>query len=441
MMMQRLSRESLRIKPPDSAGPQSPIIYETSKQVKKAYSKKKSTTISEAERRRIERLRELDARAEKIRQKEERKKQNALKRKLKEEKEGPKKLVKLTSSQPELSKFFAAKKEQVAVAKGDCDDPDDFKEPIAQDVLESEDEGAQLEVKIKPEILAEKPIPDANAPLETPVIERRSMSFPVDEQRELECIANPDIGSQYQRAQPEPKSLDSSPGAVICHAQSMQSGRLIKSSQPFARLEHRARDRVPSSIASTLSKGGPQTCGPTASPRPGPTDIPPSSPPPVFANSQLSTTDNHDANHHFEELLSEWDETVLANLAQAEQEAEAATTKREEDDRFLETYRHETDYNDLDDNYDLQDDINFEYDEPTSPIRERANETREDEKELQSSQAYRMGLSDPAFDQLQEELDSRYEQILVADDGAYDCGEDIPSSFLNKAFEDDLKEL
>ncbi|KAF3913915.1 hypothetical protein ABW21_db0205518 [Orbilia brochopaga] len=172
-----------------------------------------------------------------------------------------------------------------------------------------------------------------------------------------------------------------------------------------------------------------------------PVDIPQSSPPLAIAYPLSSAVNDQKDDLLSENLLSEWDETVLATLAQAEKEAEASITKREEDDRFLDTQRHETDYNDLDDDYDLQDDINFEYAGATSPAREQADETREDEKGFRSSQAYRMGLSDPAFDDLQEELDSRYEEIVIIDDAEDDHGEDITSSYLCQAFEDDLKEI
>ncbi|EWC43579.1 hypothetical protein DRE_01466 [Drechslerella stenobrocha 248] len=141
--MQRLSRESLRAGPPKSRDPLSPIIYDTSRQAKKAYNRRKVTPVSAAEKRRIERLRELDERAEKIRCKEERKKQNALKRKQKEEKEGPKKLVKITSSQPELSKFFATKKEHAPATPKREEDRDGFRE--AEEPSEDPEEQSEPE--------------------------------------------------------------------------------------------------------------------------------------------------------------------------------------------------------------------------------------------------------------------------------------------------------
>ncbi|KAK6338749.1 hypothetical protein TWF696_009559 [Orbilia brochopaga] len=432
MMMQRLSRESLRIKPPNSAGPVSPIVYETSKQVKKAYSKKKGTAISEAERRRIERLRELDARAEKIRLKEERKKQNALKRKLKEEKEGPKKLVKLTSSQPELLKFFVTKKEQVPVVKDDCDDSDDTEEPVADDVSRSEDDAeADSQVKIKSEILGEKSVPDANTPTNSPPAERQSKNPITNPLCEPTCMPNLDICTQSRRSNSECLVGSSSPAAVKHHAEpslSMRSSQVLYKS---GHLVNHENSKVPSSMRSNDPKDEEQ--------EPNVIGIPQSSPPQVitFVNSSAV---NKREDLLSEGLLSEWDDAVLADLEQAEKEAEAAITKREEDDRFLETHRHETDHNDLDDDYDLQDDINFEYGDESS-IRERADERREDEKEFRSSQAYRIGLSDPAFDELQEEYDSYYEGAPQINDDGDECGENIPSSYLCQAFEDDLKEL
>ncbi|EWC43578.1 hypothetical protein DRE_01465 [Drechslerella stenobrocha 248] len=177
---------------------------------------------------------------------------------------------------------------------------------------------------------------------------------------------------------------------------------------------------------------------------PGVVDTPRSSPPPPPPPQAVISSTNE------ENPTSEWDDAILTprTLAKLDQNEdrleEGSITRNEEDERYLETHRRETDYNDLDDDYDLKDDILFEcFEGATSPIQENADDVDAQENDIESSQAaYRIGLSDPAFDELHELIDKEYKGPEAdepeADDG---CEAGMNSSFLFDALEDDLREL
>ncbi|KAK6522900.1 hypothetical protein TWF281_002327 [Arthrobotrys megalospora] len=389
-MLQRLSRESLRVISPQDSRANGPIIYETSKQVKKAYSKRKGTLISEAEKKRIERIRVLDERAEKIRQKEQRKKENALKRKAKEEKEGPtyKKIARITSSQPELGKFFVAKKGQSAPVKREhdysVDVPQEHSEaedvrPVDLEPSEDEDEEGDVavEAETKPDILIEKPIDDSDASAISPTLvgEQGNENFVIGQKATMKHCPQPSLSEHVN----SPGPLDVGPSAACA---------LLDDTDFISNPNE--------DLPSTLPRG-----------------VPESSPPqPIYAQDPLS------------EL--------------AEEKAEAI---REENERILETLREETDYNDFDDDYDLDADPGFDYDYaegPTSPVHEVEYETHDNEGlDLTSShEAYGMGLSDSAFDELHDAFEHEVEEAH-AEESEHELG----SSFLCQAFEDDLREL
>ncbi|KAF3912970.1 hypothetical protein AA313_de0201210 [Arthrobotrys entomopaga] len=443
MMMQRLSRESLRIKQPQLPDPQSPIVYDTSKQVKKAFSRNKSAPISEAERRRIDRLRVLDERAEKIRQKEERKKQNAVKRKLKEEKEGPRKLAKLTSSQPELGKFFVSRKEHTVSIKAGFTIENEAK--VLSDLenkvvkggdAESEEVGVEnIPVDLKLCIQVNEPIMIAS--------NRASFSNGIEDTNELlreKNIENHEVDQDCEIA----RRKDSLPISEItptitsqasCEAEDLRSiasgvnGNPGNHSDPAGKHDPKPiqtlRDLVsPDSVQDKENMTAHQIL--PSSP-PGPQDIGTISEKP---------------------LVSDWDDNfltprTLAELERLEKISEAAATKCEEDDRLLETLRNDTDYNTFDDDYDLIDDPIFEYAEgATSPMRQDNDLHENEEVKFTSSQAaYAAGLSDPAFDELQENLDLYCGDETTWTTHAQESEQNLNSSFLCQAFEEDLKEL
>ncbi|KAK6344703.1 hypothetical protein TWF718_006663 [Orbilia javanica] len=413
-MLQKLSRESLRVNPPPQASrPNGPIIYETSKQVKKAYNKRKGTYISEAEKKRIERIRVLDERAEKIRLKEQKKKENALKRKAREEKEGPtfKKIARITSSQPELSKFFASKKGQSAPVKRGPDYSvevvqehlgSEAEDVQAVDVTEDEEEDsgskagdaqavepeqssdedehgdAVVEAKIKPGVLTKIPSDDPDVPPASPTL----VGEQCDEDFSLGKEATMKLCSQLSL--PGPSGNPERPVS-----RRLEAGALLDDKRP-----------VPTPDGSppwSLSRG-----------------IPDSSPPlPIRA----------------EIFSSELPEEVIE--ARLEEEAE---TKREEDERILEIMWEQTDYNDFDDDYDLEDDPGFDYDYAEGPVHEAGDETYGDEGlgVAASDEAYGMGLSDPAFDELHD---------AFCEHEAEESEHGFDSSLLCQDFEDDLREL
>ncbi|KAK6539231.1 hypothetical protein TWF694_009473 [Orbilia ellipsospora] len=451
MMMQRLSRESLRIKPPQLPDPQSPIVYDTSKRIKKAFSRNKGTPISEAERRRIDRLRILDERAEKIRQREERKKQNALKRKLKEEKEGPKKIAKLTSSQPELGKFFVSKKEHavsiktgftsdnVSKALGDMGN-NDVKDGDPESESESESEEANVEsvpVGVKLHIQTNELImntfdrpksPNLKEDSDEPLYEKS-----IERQKVDEAIEPP----RSNDSSPIPENIKTITSQVCCQVENpRQAASNVNDNpgnhsgpagEPDPKPIRTLHDSV--SLNSAQNKEGPRA-----------DLIHPSSPP----GSQIVAGSGEKPLI----LLSDWDDTfltprTLAELDRIEGKLEAATTKCEEDDRLLETLRNDTDYNTLDDDYDLIDDPRFEYAEgATSPVRQENDLDENEGIRFTSSQAaYAVGLSDPAFDELQENLDSYCGDETTWTTHVQEPEQNLNSSFLCQAFEEDLKEL
>ncbi|KAK6496895.1 hypothetical protein TWF481_001875 [Arthrobotrys musiformis] len=420
-MLQKLSRESLRLNPQPDPRANGQIIYETSKQVKKAYNKRKGTSISEAEKKRIERIRVLDERAEKIKQKEQRKKENALKRKAKEEKEGPtfKKIARITSSQPELINFFAVKKPVSGPAKKVVDysldvapedpqsetedsgeiageiagvqaiDPEsdvDEKEDRCAGAGEDEDGHVTVEAKIKSGALAEVPIDDSDIQPASPTpVTRPSPTLvgePGNGELSLGQKATMKLCSQLFLSNPDEDSerLD---GGMLVAGGLLGDARLLPSSS--------------NDIHGTLPRG-----------------ILDSSPPlPVYARD-----------------------------IPPESEEEEAEAKREEDERILEILREETDYNDFDDDYYLNDDPGFDYDYaegPTSPVHEVGDETYGDEglDIAASDEAYGMGLSDPEFD----ELHDAFGEHEVEEARAEDFEQEFDSSFLCQEFEDDMREL
>ncbi|EPS41831.1 hypothetical protein H072_4199 [Dactylellina haptotyla CBS 200.50] len=442
--MQRLSRESLRIKTPQLPEAQSPIIYDTSKQAKKAYSKRKGPPISAAERRRIERLRVLDERAEKIRQKEERKKQNAQKRKLKEDKEGPKKFAKITSSQPELSKFFVAKKEHTVAYKVGGEDLLE-----AKSLNDHEDEDGDEEDAVEEENVAvdSKPLTTAESAIESETDDHKeNLSILNDEATtethnghngrnqetakengleplEVESGFNDDSARKSQGVQ----SITSEPST---DKQSQYAYPMTRPKQEQIQPPGLRSSQAPASSLKNLANSDTN-------------EIPQSSPPAMafqVQGNQLASNSDKDTIQ-----LSDWDDTILtpqtlARLDQVEKDAEAAITKREEDDRVLNTLREETDYNDFDDDYDLVDELNFEYaDGATSPMQQDNDSDEREEVRFTSSQAaYGIGLSDPAFDELQEGLGARCgDETALAEEAE----QKFNSSFLYQAFEDDLREL
>ncbi|KAF3307911.1 hypothetical protein TWF173_002105 [Orbilia oligospora] len=409
-MLQKLSRESLRLNPPPRS-PDAPVIYETSKQVKKAYSKRKGTLISEAEKKRIERIRVLDDRAEKIKQKEQRKKENALKRKAKEEKEGPtfKKIARITSSQPELSKFFVSKKGPSAPVKRGLDNPvnvdqghirsevEDVKTAdIAQEHPESEPEDVEavdpelpatedefedsvVETEVKPSALVEIPIDDRNVPAISPTLvgEEDHEDFAQGRKATMKLCS--------QLSLPGPNNTpEKLAGGRLTTGGLLKGKRLLSS--PY--------DSLPCTI---------------------PRGILPDSSPPVPLHAQTLPS---------------------------EREEEEAEARQEEDERILEILREQTDYNDFDDDYDLEDDPGFDYDyaeDYTSPVHEAEDETYGDEglDITESEEAYGIGLSDPEFDELHDTFFEHEAEEVHADESE----QGFDSSFLCQAFEDDLREL
>ncbi|KAK6340134.1 hypothetical protein TWF730_001905 [Orbilia blumenaviensis] len=397
--LQKLSRESLRLNAAPQPPPPGPIIYETSKQVKKAYSKRKGNVISEAERKRIERIKVLDERAEKIRQKEVRKKENALKRKAKEEKAGGpvgKRIARITSSQPELSKFFVAKKGGVSsgpVKRGldysvvevevGREEPEgvanvEVSEGEEEEVEAVEEEEEVEKSEVKSNALAEKPIDDGNVPAVSPTLveENEVESFAMGQKATMKLYS--------QLALLPPSSGPKRPTA----------GRLTEcASFDDANLLSSSADGLPDALLREIPKSSP--------------------PQPIYAQDPPSEP--------------------------AEEQAEA---EREENERILEILREETDYNDFDDDYDLEDDPGFDYDYaegPTSPaVCEAEDETTYGDGELDitsSDEAYGMGLSDPAFDELHDAFCEHEEVHAEESEQGFD------SSFLCQAFEDDLREL
>ncbi|KAF3932715.1 hypothetical protein ABW19_dt0204163 [Dactylella cylindrospora] len=513
--MQKISLESLR-KPVQVEHQHSPIVYETSKQVKKAYKKRGGPNISEAEQKRLDRLRVLDERAEAIRKKEERKKQNALKRKLKEEKEGvQKKIAKITSSQPELSKFF---KSNAPKAKEGEDKKNTIvkEDPEAADVIEycdkEPDSDAEAEDAVN-DIVDEKPIKAVNHLITSPQRKSVSPGVPLGETEEGNCSLNKQVLPISEMQVPvQPLST----GAV--------SNVAVKLEEALPRADHVAAGR-PSSVSNSqrpveavaqngfldsgigaLSNPISPDCSNLPSERYDPAGFPQSSPPQLYrppkVSSSIHTNNLQCVDEQYEELppettmhhsprisahspthphmpppsnpearhvlsksptqaqppitpqkssnlFSDWDEDFLtpktrAKLDQLEKEAEAAITRREEDERFTEMLREETDYNDFDDDYDLRDDLGFEYPQgATSPVAEMEHEGNDREVEYTASQAeYGMGLSDPAFDELDVGLEAIAEEgevLPYSHNSSF--GLKMDSSFLCRELEEDLREL
>ncbi|RVD87035.1 uncharacterized protein DFL_005284 [Arthrobotrys flagrans] len=417
-MLQKLSRESLRLNPPPQ-NTNGPIIYETSKQVKKAYNKRKGTLISEAEKKRIERIRVLDERAEKIKQKEQRKKENILKRKAKEEKEGPKfkKIARITSSQPELSKFFVSKKGQSAPVKRGLD----YSVNVAQGHLGSEVEDVQAADVAQEDLESEAGDVQAVDP-ELSADEEASEHFAEADIREQEAV----IGAEIQSGIPAEIPIDDSniPAAsptlvgeqgneyfTMGQKATMKLCSQLSLPRPSNTSERLVGRRL---AAGGLLDGKRLLSTPIDELSPLPHGIPDSSPPlPIHAR-------------------------VLPSEP-AEEEAE---TRLEEDERILEILREQTDYNDFDDDYDLEDSPGFDYEYaegPTSPVHEVEDETYGD-KGLDiaaSDEAYGMGLSDPAFDELHDGFFEHEAEEAHAEESE----QGFDSSFLCQAFEDDLREL
>ncbi|KAK6520007.1 hypothetical protein TWF506_000301 [Arthrobotrys conoides] len=413
-MLQKLSRESLRLKPAPR-DPDAPVIYETSKQVKKAYNKRKGTLISEAEKKRIERIRVLDERADKIKQKEQKKKENALKRKAKEEKEGPtfKKIARITSSQPELSKFFVSKKGPSAPVKRGLD----YSVDVDQGRIRSVEDAQAIDVAREHESESE----DVQAVDPGTSADEDESGDEVVETKPS-ALAEIPIDSLVTKAIDDPNVLAISPtlvGAEEGHEEFAQGRKATM--KLCSQLSLPGPNNTPEKlVGGRLTTGrlldgkrllsSPYDILPCTLPR----GIPDSSPPiPIHAQTPSSDP--------------------------TEEEAEA---RQEEDERILEILREQTDYNDFDDDYDLEDDPGFDYDYAeayTSPVHEVEDETYGDGglDITESDEAYGMGLSDPEFDELHDTFFEHEAEEVHAEESE----QGFDSSLLCQDFEDDLREL